>query len=405
MVKYASIVPLIGGETIAMQNVFGSKPEYILSYTPFQANDSQLLSYYGNEVPYHLLDDKTHPAHKNPGGCPWQNVDVVNSVCPCAGLSSLSPSASSTNKANDWMVETAKFVLNEVKPEVLWGENAPRLASKMGEPVVEQLREIAKENGYTFSLYKTKSILHGLSQVRDRSFYFFWKGDRTPLLPYYHRPNHEKIEDTIRNAFVSDDDPMNELTNKTTPTDNPFYQFILSEIEPGCTHQDIQKKIKRSINVMDYIESHGIKYNTVSKWMKEHGHDKVSKRCDTIYEKLERGGNIMRKLVEIPKDSIGAFVGHLPTQLTHPDEDRFLSIRECMHIMKMPKDFNLQGGLKNLNMICQNVPVTTATDMAEGVKQYLLGNLDTISTNFLVQDNRNHTHEDLGALNTLENFF
>ena len=113
----------------------------------------------------------------------------------------------------------------------------------------------------------------------------------------------------------------------------------------------------------------------------------------------------MRKLVEIPKDSIGAFVGHLPTQLTHPDEDRFLSIRECMNIMKMPKDFNLQGGLKNLNMICQNVPVTTATDMAEGVKQYLLGNLDTVSTDFLVQDNRNRTHEDRGALNTLENFF
>ena len=28
--KYASIVPLIGGETIAMQNVFGKLPEYIL---------------------------------------------------------------------------------------------------------------------------------------------------------------------------------------------------------------------------------------------------------------------------------------------------------------------------------------------------------------------------------------
>ena len=32
MAKYASIVPLIGGETFAMQNVFGTKPEYVLSY-------------------------------------------------------------------------------------------------------------------------------------------------------------------------------------------------------------------------------------------------------------------------------------------------------------------------------------------------------------------------------------
>ena len=30
----------------------------------------------------------------------------------------------------------------------------------------------------------------------------------------------------------------------------------------------------------------------------------------------------------------------------HPDEDRFLTVRECMSIMKLPEDFTLQGGLK-----------------------------------------------------------
>ena len=44
--NYASIVPLIGGETIAMQNVANTKPEYILSYSAFEANDRQLLEYY-----------------------------------------------------------------------------------------------------------------------------------------------------------------------------------------------------------------------------------------------------------------------------------------------------------------------------------------------------------------------
>ena len=55
MTRYASIVPLIGGETFAMQNVFGTPPEYILSYKDFQANDKQLLNYYNNDIPYHLL--------------------------------------------------------------------------------------------------------------------------------------------------------------------------------------------------------------------------------------------------------------------------------------------------------------------------------------------------------------
>ena len=43
MANYASIVPLIGGETIAMQNVFGSRPEYILSYEGVQNNEQHIV--------------------------------------------------------------------------------------------------------------------------------------------------------------------------------------------------------------------------------------------------------------------------------------------------------------------------------------------------------------------------
>ena len=175
MATWASIVPLIGGETIAMQNIFKTRPEYFLTFDGFQANEEHLRNYYNNEIPYlNLSEGVKHPS----------NVDVVNTICPCAGLSSLSPSASSNNPANDWMVKSAEYVLSEMGPKVFWGENAPRLASKMGEPVVKRLRKLAEENGYTFSIFKTKSLLHGLSQVRDRTFYFFWKGDTVPLFEY-----------------------------------------------------------------------------------------------------------------------------------------------------------------------------------------------------------------------------
>ena len=98
----------------------------------------------------------------------------------------------------------------------------------------------------------------------------------------------------------------------------------------------------------------------------------------------------MRKTTEIPKDYIGAFVGHMPSSLTHPDEDRYLTIRECLSIMKLPGDFMLQGGLKNLNMICQNVPVTTAEDMATEVQAFVEGRLDNqmIDSDFVIQDNK-----------------
>ena len=381
--NYASIVPLIGGETIAMQKIFNKKPEYILSYDPFKDNDNHLVEYY-KDVPYHLIDQTKKYT--------FNNVDVINTVCPCAGLSSLNTTASSNAEANDWMKMTANFILEQISPKVFWGENAPRLASKMGEPIVKDLREIGKKYGYTFSLYKTKSILHGLGQVRDRSFYFFWKSNKVPQLEYIKR-SHEKIECTIRSVGRNSDDPMDVLTNEAVPSQDPYYKYVLEEIHGGITHKEFQNKINKSYDVLHYIEDNEHSYDVVSNWMLKNGFEKQAKRCKDMHEKLVSGGNIMRRGVYVPKDYIGAFVGNTPTKLTHPDEDRHLTIRECLSIMGLPKDFILQGGIKNLNHICQNVPVTTACDMAEQVLKFCDGRLSNRmwDTDYMVQDNRKQT--------------
>ena len=65
-------------------------------------------------------------------------------------------------------------------------------ASNIGKPVVAKLRKVAEKFGYTFSIYKTKSILHGLGQVRNRTFYFFWKGDKVPKFEFIKRKEHER---------------------------------------------------------------------------------------------------------------------------------------------------------------------------------------------------------------------
>ena len=61
--------------------------------------------------------------------------------------------------------------------------------------------------------------------------------------------------------------------------------------------------------------------------------------------------------------------------------------------MGLPQDFILQGGVKNLNHICQNVPVTTATDMAENVLRFCDGRLDNQlwDQDFMIQDNKNQS--------------
>lgn len=381
--NYASIVPLIGGETIAMENVFGKRPDYILTFDGFQANETHLNNYYNHEVPYlNLSEGKKHP----------HSVDVINTVCPCAGLSSLSPSASSNNPMNEWMYTSAEYILNKVQPKVFWGENAPRLASKMGEPVVKKLRQIGEENGYTFSIFKTKSLLHGLSQVRDRTFYFFWKDDKVPLFDYvFEQPT--MIADDIRAVKRCDNDPMSQiLCNEKIPSEEPYYRYVLEVLEGGISHSEFQDKIEKTTNPMDYIEEKTT-YKEVAKWMRENGYESMAKKCDRQYHKLKAGGNIMRKTTEIPKDKIGAFVGHMPTMLTHPDEDRYLTVREALSLMKLPFDFILLNPKRSLNHICQNVPVTTAEHPARMVQKYLNKDLDMIDTKFMVQDNKKRTYE------------
>lgn len=391
---HAFIVPLIGGQVLGQEAAFGSQPDYILSYTPFSGNDAHIVNRFPNK-PYILLDQ---------GGVHPHYVDVVGTTCPCAGLSSLSPSANSDASVNDWMYTTATYVLEKMKPKVFWGENAPRFAGEMGRPIVANLMKIAKKNGYTMSIYRTKSLLHGLSQVRERSFYFFWKGDKVPVFNYFDR-QYETIEELLRK--VPKDASQNTVTNEKIPSkDDPFYRYILEEMHGGITHQEFFNKIEKTVDTMSYIENNGISYKTVKLWMEKNGYEKIASKLDAIQDKLDAGGNIMRRYSVIGKGYTGAFVGHMPMMLTHPDEDRYITYREAMSIMKLPYDFELLSPKKNLNHVCQNVPVTTATDMAMEIKATLEGRRDMISAPRLYQFNASKTQriEDDEPAQSLESF-
>jgi site-specific DNA-cytosine methylase len=396
MIKHATVVPLIGGETIGQEQAFGSRPDYLMSYEAFWQNDQHIVNHYNNEVPYYVLDKGHRPDHK---------VDVIGSVCPCAGLSQLSHGYGDDNQNNKWMIDTTKFVLEEMHPKVLWGENAPGFAGKIGDKVRNQLRQIGKENGYTMTVYRTKTILHGGPQVRNRSFYFFWKGDKTPLLSYFNRP-HKKIEDVILGALGN---TQRETINSKIPSQDPYYKYVLEHIHGGLTHREFAALMKASgthdNDTQAYIEKRGINYLEVAEWMKINGFEKQVKKCEYKADKLSRGLSIMRRGTIVPKDYIGAFVGHYPTSLTHPIEDRYINYREAMTIMGLPDNFELIDPKKNVNHICQNVPVQTAADMAGEIKKWINGELEELNTDYIYQSNLSQTHEYNSAATSLESFF
>merc|ERR1719447_2722030 len=88
--------------------------------------------------------------------------------------------------------------------------------------------------------------------------------------------------------------------------------------------------------------------------------------------------------------SFGALISKTMCSAVHPDEDRYLNVREMMHLMGLPHDFEIDS-LTNINHIAQNVPVDTAKDWADEVKSFCEGKLPMTKYSFMKQDNTKQT--------------
>ena len=385
--KHAGIVPLIGGEILASDEAYGKTPEYLMTYSGFMGNEEHLIKHYKDnniDVPYHVLDE-------NPG-VKLENVDVVSSVCPCAGLSTYHNSHGEQNENNQWMEKSSEYVLKQVRPKVLWGENAPGLAGKIGAFMREKLYHLGQENGYNFSIYLTKSLNHGSPQYRKRTFFFFWDKehfqDRIPVLNYFdkERPTIQELLLNVKSNFQT------EVLNKKIPSqDDPYYKYMLEVVKGGMTHAEYSASVaheEKSVTIESRLMKMGIKHGTIAEWMDEYPEfEREATKARRKHAKLEAGGNIMLRGTIIPVNYIGAFVVHLPKVVAHPTEDRYLSIAEAKAIMGLPDSLEVIDPMKNYNHICQNVPFKTAKDMATEVKAVLENKRDLVETSYLFQNN------------------
>jgi site-specific DNA-cytosine methylase len=86
------------------------------------------------------------------------------------------------------------------------------------------------------------------------------------------------------------------------------------------------------------------------------------------------------------EETINAVIGRTIQTTIHPQEERGLSLRECMHLMGLPHDFTIPGK-DHYNHIAQNVPVTTAKDMTSEVIKFIKGQATMSEVDFLKQSN------------------
>jgi|TARA_B110000977_G_scaffold124963_1_gene159999 site-specific DNA-cytosine methylase len=382
-ITWAPLIPLIGGQMLGAEKAFGKPPAAIYSYDGFQDNDSHYVNYQQNtlgrkDIPYILLGDDNSQVTQ---------VDVVSGTPPCAALSQLNTGKSVESKGagcakNEWMYKVFEDGIDILGAKVVIVENAPALFTNKGRPVANNLYKICAERGYSLTLYKTSTRFHGVPQGRDRSFAIGWKSESAPVMNWYNRPR-KNFAEYLREIPV---DALHQdiIINKNVP-DEPYYNFIKTKIAADTTIRElmIEEGVKTTLN---YVNKKGW-MKEANEWFHKTGNEKGVKYSDHAMMKYADGKGVWDGSVHVFGEYMNAVIGRNMVDTIHPEEERSLTIREAMHMMGFPEDFELLHGLKKMNHIAQNCPVPTSRDMHLEIQKFLNEELDLSDTTYMRQNN------------------
>ena len=103
-----------------------------------------------------------------------------------------------------------------------------------------------------------------------------------------------------------------------------------------------------------------------------------------------RGARINYRVLEVDKDYTYAVIGEMMGKQVHPTGDRLLNMREFMHLMGLPHDYELETQ-KEYVKISQNVPVKTCEDITTEIIETIKGNRRLSANPVYMQDNTKET--------------
>lgn len=382
--RYCSIVPLVGGFTLGNYLATGKKPEALISYGAFAANEESLRSYWP-DVPHYNLDEEEVPSMLH-------GVDFVSSTCPCAGLSMLNFSSGSSSNSrgsdaaqNEWMYKSSEYVLERIQPKVLFGENAPGLFSEMGKGVAARLFEIGQKHGYSMSLVKTSTAKHGIPQNRVRTFYFFWKSEYAPILSNYNRATKNLVDYL---AEVPTDATHQQSIHDWKLTDMSTVKYLLEK--KRLKWADVMKE-EGSGTLFQYIVQKGWLDDCIAYSEETMPDSKDTRMLHHIKKKLGQGKGFWDASPRLSQVAFNAVISKNMACGAHPVEERFMNVREYMHLMGLPHDYQLVTG--TWNHIAQNVPTVTARDWTYEVMKFLRGELASSGQKFYKQNNMAYKEE------------
>lgn len=396
-IKYATIIPLIGGFPLGAEKELGKPPEYVISFPPFAANDSHYIDYlekkHGFSRDKYVVLDNCNENKIVSGDIKslYTEIDIVTSTPPCAGLSMLNAVAESKSDCgrgvcavqNEWMKIVSEFTLSKIQPKVLIFENAPGLyTSKAGLEFVALLNSIARKYNYTTSAMMTSTNMHGIPQKRKRTFFYFWKSELSPIMEF---SDPEKAANSIGDFFnVKVPYMHDDVFMRSDLEDDPYYNFM-KETYPDFREAMTESGKKTMIQHIRYDNRFDELYDYITK---NYSDNKAMKFMNHAMKKIGMGLNFFDPSPNyFGKTCFNAIVAKSLTHTIHPIEDRFLSVGELLYLMGHPSDFEVTNPKKNYNHIAQNVPVVAGAYAVSQAVKFINSELEPSDGIFIKQNN------------------
>ena len=409
-IKWGCIQPLTGGMYIGAKNATNTNASWILSYpglADVKTNEAGELVNVGNEYnllkwleknnletayqlfdrnPFdsfsdvsdtNIIDDETWTKQK----VNYKNTDLVVSVPVCSGLSQATIAKNDTKDLrNNNMLFNAEYALKVIQPKIYIFENAPTLFTNAGNGVRTILNRLAREYDYSVCYYKTNTRLHDNVQHRPRTFIYFIKNiNGKKGCPSF---NTEHISPTIEEYFSRI--PKNATQQEKvelSPINKILMDFVL--YKKGKNFRDGEEFWSMNVAINAGEE--------FFEWLADYDADtKDKERLEStvrhIHKKLEENKNfyaIAPMWLSEKSECVPVCMFKNIKTILHYKENRLLNIREWLHLMGHPHDFEFYGKYDNNNnypKLGQNVPARTAQFIvSEAVR--IINEWDTIPRN------------------------
>lgn len=362
-IKWGAVQTLAGGMMIGASDTLGSMPGFMVSPLWLEMNERHALRWLekrGWSGPVYP-DIQSVPKRMSRG------LDLIVSVPFCKGVSNFNRTSSPDNTANENMLSITGDVLSHMKPPTFIYENSARIISQTFKPLLNKIRKISSDAGYSCMIFITKSYFFSNPQNRARSYFIFRKRGMSNSKLDIPVSSPVMFEEWIRNQKFRDDDWMAGMKIRDIrPSEEHDYRMIAETT--GITDHRQMVELAPAANsktlTVILLEMFG---------RDEKGFSKILEMVSRIGDKslMIRWRTIRNNLLfnnkgywdhrhRFLRGRTGSFIGACPKFWIHPWEDRYLNFREMARIMGMPEDFEMvmtpgNDKLNEIQALMQNV--------------------------------------------------